>query len=171
MALESYRSWLSGEILMNSRIAAIEDLLNAHPRAFVLLSNGLTSREAAHFHRSERCFYMLHAMGETLAVGIGLARSRPDLEVVVIDGDGNALMGLSSWSLMPVRNVKYYVLANGAYETTGGQSLPGLPFVPSWCTIVPILEGTAATPNPPLPETIWKNTQDWLSELENSRGE
>lgn len=148
---------------MNDRCEAIARILAAHPDAFFVLSNGLTSREAAHFHRADRCFYLLHAMGEALSVGIGLSLARPDLEVVVIEGDGNALMGLSSWSLMPQPNLAYYVLANGIHETTGGQRLPALPFVPEWCTVLPIAPGKADTPNPPPPVEIWNRCQDWLT--------
>ena len=148
---------------MNSRSAAIGRLLDEHPKAFFLLSNGLTAREGAHFHRKSRCFYMLHAMGETLAVGVGLAQARPDLQVVVIEGEGNALMGLSSWSLMPVLNLTYYVLDNGVYETTGGQPVPQFPAIPSWCNIVRIERGVAGAPNPPAPEVILAACQHWLA--------
>jgi thiamine pyrophosphate-dependent acetolactate synthase large subunit-like protein len=147
---------------MSDRARAIERILESHPLAFVLLSNGLTSREASHFHPSPRCFYMLHGMGETLSVGVGLARARPELEVVVIEGDYNAIMGLSSWSLMPVPNLRYYVLVNGTAETTGGQPVPSLPAVPSWCSLAPINPGKAETPNPPPPEAIWRDCQNWL---------
>jgi pyruvate/2-oxoacid:ferredoxin oxidoreductase beta subunit len=147
---------------MNNRPDTLRALLSAHPDAFVVLSNGLTAREAAHFHRQERCLYLLHAMGEALAVGVGLAQARPELEVVVIEGDGNALMGLAAWSLMPLPNLRYYVLDNGLFETTGGQVLPPLPAVPSWCTVVPIAPGKADTPNPPPPAEIWRDCRRWL---------
>lgn len=147
---------------MNSRPEIIRDLLDAHPDAFFVLSNGLTSREAAHFHRQDRCFYLLHAMGEALSVGVGLAQAQPNLEVVVIDGDGNALMGLAAWSLMPLPNLHYYVLDNRSNETTGGQPLPPLPWWPEWCIVIPIALGRAETPNPPLPTDIWRACRDWM---------
>src|SRR3989344_3683477 len=145
---------------MKKRIESIGDILDNHPGAFVILSNGLTSREAASFLRSDRCFYLLHAMGEALSVGIGLSLALPNLKVVVIDGDGNALMGLSSWSLMPLPNLTYYVLKNRMYETTGGQAVPELPFVPKWCNVLEISPGKEETPNPPLPVNMWRACQD-----------
>lgn len=148
---------------MNSRSDTLRALLDAHPAAFVVLSNGLTAREAAHFHRQDRCLYLLHAMGEALAVGVGLAQARPELEVVVIDGDGNALMGLASWSLLPLPNLRYYVLVNGLFETTGGQALPPLPAIPALCTLVPMAPGKADTPNPPQPHDIWHACRRWLA--------
>ncbi len=147
---------------MNNRPDTIRHLLDAHPNAFFVLANGLTSREAVHFHKEDRCLYLLHGMGEALSVGVGLSMAQPGLEIVVIDGDGNALMGLSSWSQMPRANVTYYVLDNGTYETTGGQEVPALPCVPDWCKVVKILPGKADTPNPPPPQDIWKFCQDWL---------
>ncbi|TRO82370.1 thiamine pyrophosphate-dependent enzyme [Desulfuromonas acetexigens] len=148
---------------MNNRPDTIRAILDAHPDAFVVFSNGLTSREAAYFHRENRCIYLLHAMGEALAVGVGLSQACSSLEIVVIEGDGNALMGLAAWSLMPVPNLYYYVLDNGSYETTGGQKLPSLPVIPSWCKLMPVLPGkAAATPNPPLPDEIWNACQQWL---------
>lgn len=148
---------------MNSRVEAIKVILDSHPDAFVLLSNGLTSREAAFFVRSDRCFYMLHGMGESLAVGLGFAKTKPSQPVVVIEGDFNALMGLAAWSLMPCPNLTYYVLDNGISETTGGQVLPKLPFLPEWCNVVAVRPGKEETRNPPHPIEIWERSQLWLA--------
>ena len=139
---------------MNSRDEVIERLLTKHPDSFFVFSNGLTSREAVQFFPEDRCFYLLHGMGETLSVGVGLALAKPDLHIVVVEGDGSALMGLASWSLMPLDNLQYYVLANGVHETTGGQGLMDFPIVPHWCTICSIARGQEGTPNPPPPHKI-----------------
>lgn len=148
---------------MSSRVSAIKKVLTENPDSFVVLSNGLTSREASHFIPSDRCFYMLHGMGESLAVGIGLSKAMPNQHVVVIEGDYNALMGLASWSLMPCPNLTYYVLVNGISETTGGQLLPKLPYVPTWCNVLTVQRGKEVTPNPPSPRTIWRKCQQWLA--------
>ncbi len=147
-----------------NRIEAIKQIYHRHPQAYFILSNGLTSREAAHFLPQQQSFFLLHAMGEALSVGIGLAQSTPDLEVVVIDGDGNALMGLASWSMMPVANLHYYMLANGCYQTTGEQPLPDFPPLPDWCSRIEISQERQETPNPPPPEQIWQQSQQWLQE-------
>ena len=148
---------------MNSRVESIKKILGKNPDAFVVLSNGLTAREAANFIPSDRCFYMLHGMGESLSVGIGFAKAKPTQPVVVIEGDYNALMGLASWCLMPCPHLRYYVLDNGISETTGGQTIPKLPFVPKWCHVVSVLPGKEATPNPPSPVEIWNKCQRWLT--------
>ena len=64
-----------------NRIEVINFILDKHPNAIVFLSNGLTSREAAYYNRQNRCFYMLHAMGETLSVAVGFAQCRPDMRM------------------------------------------------------------------------------------------
>lgn len=147
---------------MNNRQVVICQLLEKYQESFFIFSNGLTSREAAHIQSEDRCFYLLHAMGEALSVGYGLAISQPDLEIVVIDGDYNALMGLSSWSLMPIPNLKYFVLANGTSATTGGQEIPPLPFIPNWCNVISIIDENIITPNPPMPDEIWEKSQNWI---------
>ena len=146
-----------------NRVEAIRHIYAQHPEGFFILSNGLTSREAAHFLPQPQSFYLLHGMGEALSVGIGMAKADPHRKIVVIDGDGNALMGLASWGLMPVSNLSYYVLVNGCYQTTGGQVIPALPFRPDWCRVIGIEKDATSTPNPPLPEKIWKTTQEWLA--------
>ncbi len=147
---------------MSNRSLIISEILRKHKNAFFVISNGLSSREASHFDRQSRCLYLLHAMGEALSVGIGISQIIKDMEIVVIDGDGNALMGMSSWCLMPIKNLKYYILKNGCYETTGGQEISDFPILPKWCNVISISVGKDETPNPPHPEEIWKDATNWL---------
>ena len=149
---------------MKTRVQWIESLLGEHLNSFFVFGNGLTSREAVHFFRNSRSFYLLHGMGETLSIGIGIALARPDLEVVVVDGDGSAQMGMASWAMMPVRNLTYYVLENGVHETTGGQKLPPFPLRPEWCNFLPMSVDGQSTPNPPAPTDLLKANLTWLNE-------
>lgn len=145
-----------------NRMEAIKKIFYANPGGFFIFSNGLSSREAAHFYKNDYSFYLLHAMGEALSVGIGLATAMPDLTIIVVDGDGNAMMGAASFNMNVVSNLKYYILANGVYETTGLQELPHFQYMPEWCKIILIEEGKMETPIPPRPLDIWKVTQRWL---------
>ncbi|HET9000074.1 MAG TPA: thiamine pyrophosphate-dependent enzyme [bacterium] len=74
-------------------------------------------------HRPQN-FYTWGAMGTVSSVGLGLALARPDLRVVVLDGDGSLLMNLGSLatiaSLRPA-NLVHIVCDTATYETTGGQ--------------------------------------------------
>jgi thiamine pyrophosphate-dependent acetolactate synthase large subunit-like protein len=69
-------------------------------------------------------FYTWGSMGLASSVGLGLAISRPDLRVFVVDGDGSLLMNLGSlatigWTAPP--NLVLIVWDNEEYATTGGQ--------------------------------------------------
>lgn len=81
------------------------------------------------FSPSERNFSAVRTMGEASTFGLGLAIARPDLRVIVLEGDGSLLMNLPS--LVTIAefgppNFYQFVLQNGVYELTGGQSLPNI---------------------------------------------
>ncbi len=70
-------------------------------------------------------FYTWGSMGVASSVGVGLAAGRPDLRVVVLDGDGSLLMNLGSLATMATIGVPNLVLVvwdNEEYGTTGGQA-------------------------------------------------
>jgi phosphonopyruvate decarboxylase len=69
-------------------------------------------------------FYMWAAMGMASSVGLGLAIARPDRRVVVLDGDGAALMNLGGMVTVGWRrpaNLLWIVLENGVFLETGAQ--------------------------------------------------
>jgi thiamine pyrophosphate-dependent acetolactate synthase large subunit-like protein len=64
------------------------------------------------------------------SIGLGLALARPDLRVVVLDGDGSILMNLGSLATeisSGVSNLIHVIWDNGGWEITGGQPA-GTPF-------------------------------------------
>jgi thiamine pyrophosphate-dependent acetolactate synthase large subunit-like protein len=63
-------------------------------------------------------------MGLTHSLGLGVALARPHRTVVVLDGDGSLLMGLSGLATIGVLrppNLLHVVLDNAAWGNTGGQ--------------------------------------------------
>jgi thiamine pyrophosphate-dependent acetolactate synthase large subunit-like protein len=69
-------------------------------------------------------FYLWGAMGGAATVGLGLALAQPHRPVVVITGDGEALMGIGSLATIGVQqpnNLSIIVLDNGHYGETGMQ--------------------------------------------------
>jgi thiamine pyrophosphate-dependent acetolactate synthase large subunit-like protein len=75
-------------------------------------------------------FYMWNSMGMASSIGLGLALARPDLRVVVLDGDGSILMNLGSLATeraAGVSNLVHVIWDNGGWEITGGQPA-GSPF-------------------------------------------
>src|SRR6266545_3726754 len=75
-------------------------------------------------------FYMWNSMGMASSIALGLALARPDLRVVVLDGDGSLLMNLSTLATETATgatNLIHVVWDNGGWEITGGQPA-GSPF-------------------------------------------
>ena len=153
-----------------NRAKAIRTIVERHPGAAIVFCNGLNSREAAHVADRPGNLYLLHGMGEALSVGIGLRQARPDLEVVVVDGDGNAAMGLAACALLPVEGLHYYVLDNGVYETTGSQPAPALNLAPPTMQRIRIDSEEIGAPVPPEPERIKERFLNWLAERDRKEG-
>ena len=68
-------------------------------------------------------FYLQHAMGLASSMGLGIALSRPELQVVVLDGDGSLLMNLGSLTTLAryrPQNLLHIVFDNASLLSTGG---------------------------------------------------
>ena len=109
-------------MLRREAIAAILDCLANDE--LVVLANGFISREGYNHRDTPRHFYMIGSMGLAATIGLGVALSRPEKPVVVLDGDGNLLMGLGvlpmAGAWQPARFL-HVVLDNGTYGSTGSQ--------------------------------------------------
>jgi len=69
-------------------------------------------------------FYLWGAMGGAAMIGLGLALAQPARRVLVLTGDGEALMGLGSLATIGVKqpdNLAVVVLDNQHYGETGMQ--------------------------------------------------
>lgn len=102
-------------------IAALKDFLSDD--IIIVSSNGNVSRQVFHLLPKPQV-YLRGSMGLPMSVGLGLALSQVDKQVLVITGDGNFLMGLSSMTtignILP-KNLKILIIDNKTYATTGGQ--------------------------------------------------
>jgi len=68
-------------------------------------------------------FYLQHAMGLASSMGLGIALSRPDKQIVVFDGDGSVLMnlgGLTTLARYRPRNLVHVVFDNESLLSVGG---------------------------------------------------
>jgi sulfopyruvate decarboxylase subunit beta len=68
-------------------------------------------------------FYLQHAMGLASSMGLGIALSRPEAQVVVFDGDGSLLMnlgGLTTLARYRPRNLVHVVFDNESLLSVGG---------------------------------------------------
>jgi phosphonopyruvate decarboxylase len=90
----------------------------------VVASTGYTARELFAVADRPGHFYMQGSMGHASAIGLGIAHAHPGRKVVVLDGDGSALMHLGAMSVIGAdgpENLIHLVLDNGMHESTGGQ--------------------------------------------------
>ncbi len=94
-------------------------------RDAVLATTGYTGRELFASADRPNQLYLVGAMGCASSVGLGLALERPDLRVLVLDGDGSMLMRLGALAAIGYQrpaNLVHVVLDNGMHESTGGQA-------------------------------------------------
>jgi sulfopyruvate decarboxylase subunit beta len=68
------------------------------------------------------------AMSHATSMGLGVALAQPDRRVIICNGDGSMLMNLGSLVSIVAsgaQNIVVIVFANGTYEVTGSQPVPG----------------------------------------------
>jgi phosphonopyruvate decarboxylase len=108
-----------------TRIEMLERFLAVAPEtAAVIATTGKCGRELFTLADRPQHLYQVGSMGGASAMGLGVAlhTSRP---VVVLDGDGAALMKLGNLATIGSRapaNLVHVVLDNGVHDSTGGQA-------------------------------------------------
>jgi len=110
-----------------SRNAALSQVIEHTPvrNTVVIATTGYTGRELYALEDRPNHFYMVGSMGCASSFGLGLALARPDLTVVVVDGDGAALMRMGNFATLGAYggfNLVHLVLDNEAHDSTGAQS-------------------------------------------------
>ena len=106
------------------RLEAIRQLAAGWTDELVVATTGMISRELYQVRDRPENFYMAGSMGCALPLGLGLALAHPERKVVVLDGDGAALMSLGSLALarhLQLKNLEHVILDNGTYASTGDQ--------------------------------------------------
>lgn len=91
----------------------------------IIASTGYTGRELYAIDDRPNHLYMVGSMGCASAFGLGLALSRPDFKVVVLDGDGAALMRMGNFATLGHyggANLVHILLDNEAHDSTGAQA-------------------------------------------------
>ena len=112
-----------------TRADVLRHIDESFPEAPMVLTLGGTAREMlAVAGRKGNQLVNLDAMGQTTSIGLGLALGLEGTDVgervVVVEGDGSLLMGLSVMSTighLKPSNFVLIVLDNGVYLATGGQ--------------------------------------------------
>jgi phosphonopyruvate decarboxylase len=110
-----------------SRALVLARIIEATPvsDSVVIATTGYTGRELYAIADRDNHLYMVGSMGCASALGLGLAMARPDRHVVVIDGDGAALMRMGNFATLGAyapANLTHIVLDNEAHDSTGAQA-------------------------------------------------
>jgi len=91
-------------------------------RVVITIMGAVAAELQAIGHRPNQ-FYLQHAMGLASSMGLGVALTRPELSVVVFDGDGSVLMnlgGLTTLARYRPRNLVHVVFDNESLLSVGG---------------------------------------------------
>ena len=101
---------------------AVHADLEAEGRVVVTIMGAVAAELQSIGHRAN-FFYLQHAMGLASSMGLGIALSRPELKVIVLDGDGSLLMnlgGLTTLARYRPRNLVHVVFDNESLLSVGG---------------------------------------------------
>ncbi|SFK39143.1 thiamine pyrophosphate-dependent enzyme [Falsiroseomonas stagni] len=106
------------------RRAVVADLLRDRGGLMVVSGLGSPSYDVMAAGDHDLNYYLWAAMGSAMTVGLGLATAQPTRPVVVITGDGEALMGFGALATIALRrppNLSLVILDNGHFGETGMQ--------------------------------------------------
>jgi sulfopyruvate decarboxylase subunit beta len=105
------------------RIEAMEAIYPQLESCVVVTIMGAVAAELQSLGHRPNFFYLQHAMGLASSMGLGIALSRPELKVVVFDGDGSILMnlgGLTTLARYRPPNLVHVVFDNESLLSVGG---------------------------------------------------
>lgn len=124
-ALKSYQSILSESMYEMSRFNALEKVLQyVGDKDAVIASTGKIAREAFVIRDLANIFYMQGSMGHAMNIGLGVALTKPNKRVFVLEGDGSMIMHMGSLSTIgftKINNFIHIILDNEVYGSTGSQ--------------------------------------------------
>lgn len=105
------------------RIDAMKAVYPKLKESIVVTIMGAVAAELQSLGHQPNFFYLQHAMGLASSMGLGIALSRPELKVVVFDGDGSLLMNLGSLTTLAryrPKNLLHIVFDNESLLSVGG---------------------------------------------------
>jgi phosphonopyruvate decarboxylase len=110
-----------------TRQQALTHLLNYinSSDTLTVATTGYTGRELFALDDRANRIYMVGSMGCASSLALGLSLARPDLNTVIIDGDGAALMRMGNFATIGAYargNLTHILLDNQAHDSTGAQA-------------------------------------------------
>lgn len=142
-----------------TRIEALRAVYDRLDGCAVVTIMGAVAAELQSIGHRPNFFYLQHAMGLASSVGLGIALSKPNLPVVVFDGDGSVLMnmgGLSTLARYKPANLLHVVFDNESLLSVGG-----FPTATGACTRLAEVAAAAGVPRTACATTL----PDFVSEF------
>lgn len=105
------------------RLDALTAIYAQLEQCAVVTIMGAVAAELQSIGHKPNFFYLQHAMGLASSMGLGIALSRPDVTVVVFDGDGSILMNLGALTTLAryrPTNLVHVVFDNESLLSVGG---------------------------------------------------
>jgi sulfopyruvate decarboxylase subunit beta len=105
------------------RVDALQAIYGQLTDRVVVTIMGAVAAELQSIGHRPNFFYLQHAMGLASSMGLGIALTRPDRQVIVFDGDGSVLMnlgGLTTLARYRPRNLVHVVFDNESLLSVGG---------------------------------------------------
>jgi sulfopyruvate decarboxylase subunit beta len=105
------------------RIDALRAVYSQLEDRIVVTIMGAVAAELQSLGHRPNFFYLQHAMGLASSLGLGIALSKPDKQVIVFDGDGSILMnlgGLTTLARYRPRNLVHVIFDNESLLSVGG---------------------------------------------------
>ncbi|HEX2443416.1 MAG TPA: thiamine pyrophosphate-dependent enzyme [Vicinamibacterales bacterium] len=105
------------------RSEALQAIYPQLEQSVVVTIMGAVAAELQEIGHRPNFFYLQHAMGLASSLGLGIALTRPEVQVVVLDGDGSVLMnlgGLTTLARYRPANLLHIVFDNESLLSVGG---------------------------------------------------
>ena len=106
-----------------TRLEALRRIYPHLETRIVVTIMGAVAAELQSIGHRPNFFYLQHAMGLASSIGLGIALSKPDRQIVVFDGDGSILMnlgGLTTLARYRPKNLVHVVFDNESLLSVGG---------------------------------------------------
>lgn len=109
-----------------SRAQALRRIVEATPEdsSLLIATTGYTARELSAIADRPNQLYVVGSMGCASSLALGVSLARDSVRVVVVDGDGAALMRMGNFATLGSYGgdrLVHVVLDNESHESTGGQ--------------------------------------------------
>lgn len=106
-----------------TRLDALRAIYPRLEDRIVVTIMGAVAAELQSLGHRANFFYLQHAMGLASSIGLGIALSKPERQVIVLDGDGSILMNLGSLTTLAryrPKNLVHVVFDNESLLSVGG---------------------------------------------------